>query len=84
VVLQTLPNLLGATLSYAQTVLIGEYERLVALCHLLKFLGTNFAKGALLGSCLTLVNVTTYGTTEFFHSSNCVFDLLLFNCLVFV
>jgi hypothetical protein len=70
VVLQTLPNLLGATLSYAQTVLVCEGESVAGLNDLLEFLGANFARGALLGSSLALVDVTTYGTAEFFHSNS--------------
>ena len=81
-VLQTFPDLLGATLSHTQTVLVCEGQSIIALYHLLKFVGTNFAEGALLGCSLAFVDVTTYCATKFFHSLNSLFDLVIVICLL--
>jgi hypothetical protein len=68
VLLQACPNLLGATFGYAQGVLVGKLQCLVALNDFYKFLGAYFAKWAFLGCAIAFVDVTAYGATEFFHS----------------
>jgi hypothetical protein len=44
--------------------------------NLVEFLGGSLTDGALLGSGVTLVNISAYGTNKFFHLKNL---LKLFN-----
>ena len=80
VILQTLPQLGIRTLAVAQLMLRNEIQSAI-LNNLDELLGAYFAQRALLGSLVTLMNVTTYGTTEFLcHNLEC-FKVYCFVCL---
>jgi hypothetical protein len=70
VILQTLDNLFVNTLSNANHVLVNKLKIAFLLYELNELICANLAKGALLGSCITFVNITAYGTFPFLHSCN--------------
>ena len=75
VVLKTLPQLGVRTLAITQLMLRDEIQCAI-LDNLDELVGTYLAQRALLGSLVTLMNVTAYGTTEFLYHNLSVFIVI--------
>jgi hypothetical protein len=83
VILQTLPKLLIRAFAITQLVLGNEIELATIFYYLYELICANFAQRTLLGCLSALVNVTTYGTTEFLCHSYFLFLGYYILCIFF-
>jgi len=69
-ILETLQNLSVYAFGNADDVLVSELEIAFLLYHLYEFICAYLAKGALLGSGITFMNITANCAFPLFHSCN--------------